>query len=148
MPPPTSAQPPCPARHTSSTHVPPTAPPTTRPPGSPYCPGEATATGQAKDKPESSTATQENEPLHSPEEAKGFRSRWQAIQGDFIDDPQDAVRTADALVAEVMQTLAWSYSSHKQGLEGQWCRGEQVETEDLHVARQRYRSFFNRLLST
>ncbi|MFE4870296.1 hypothetical protein [Streptomyces sp. NPDC056682] len=33
-------------------------------------------------------------------------------------------------------------------LEAQWHRGEEVATEDLRVALQQYRSFFNRLLST
>ncbi|MGW1093401.1 hypothetical protein ACWD4L_46375 [Streptomyces sp. NPDC002596] len=76
------------------------------------------------------------------------RAKWQAVQTAFVDDPQDAVRTADALVAEVMQTLARSFASRKEGLESQWGRGEEVLTEDLRIALQRYRSFFNRLLST
>lgn len=91
---------------------------------------------------------QENEPLLGPEEAEAFQSKWQAVQTAFVDDPQDAVRTADALVAEVMQTLARSFASRKEGLESQWSRGEEVLTEDLRIALQRYRSFFNRLLST
>ncbi|MFE7795796.1 hypothetical protein ACFU6F_43940, partial [Streptomyces sp. NPDC057460] len=62
--------------------------------------------------------------------------------------PREAVRTADALVAEVMQTLARSFASRKEGLESQWGQGEEVLTEDLRIAFQRYRSFFNRLLST
>ncbi len=47
-----------------------------------------------------------------------------------------------------MQALATTFSEHKQGLEGQWHRGEEVATEELRVALQRYRSFFNRLLNT
>lgn len=90
---------------------------------------------------------QENEPLLGPEEAEAFKSKWQAVQTAFVDDPQDAVRTADALVAEVMQTLARSFAARKEGLESQWGRGEEVLTEDLRIALQRYRSFFNRLLS-
>ncbi|MFD2121255.1 hypothetical protein ACFSNO_19030 [Streptomyces cirratus] len=70
------------------------------------------------------------------------------IQGRFVDDPQEAVRSADTLVAEVMQTLAGTFSSHKQELEGQWSKGEEPVTEDLRIALQRYRSFFNRLLHT
>jgi hypothetical protein len=31
---------------------------------------------------------------------------------------------------------------------GAWTRGEDVSTEELRLALQRYRSFFNRLLST
>lgn len=81
-------------------------------------------------------------------DAEEFRRRWGEIQGRFVDDPQDAVRSADTLVAEVMQTLAGTFSSHKQELEGQWSKGEEPVTEDLRIALQRYRSFFNRLLHT
>ncbi|MFJ7201082.1 MULTISPECIES: hypothetical protein [unclassified Streptomyces] len=88
-----------------------------------------------------------DEPLLGSEQDE-FRSRWQRIQGDFVDDPREAVGAADTLVAEVMQALARTFSDHKQALEGQWQRGEEVATEDLRVALQRYRSFFNRLLKT
>lgn len=47
-----------------------------------------------------------------------------------------------------MQNLAGTFATHKQGLESQWDRGEQVATEDLRLALQHYRSFFNRLLNT
>ncbi|MGW7103202.1 hypothetical protein [Streptomyces sp. NPDC054838] len=89
-----------------------------------------------------------DEPLLAPTEAEEFRTRWSEIQGRFVDDPQDAVRSADTLVAEVMQTLARTFASHKEELEGQWSKGEEVVTEDLRIALQRYRSFFNRLLTT
>ncbi|THA86142.1 hypothetical protein [Streptomyces sp. A0592] len=88
------------------------------------------------------------EPLLGTTETEEYRRKWSEIQGRFVDDPQDAVRSADTLVAEVMQALAGSFSSRKQGLEGQWGRGEQVATEDLRVSLQHYRSFFNRLLKT
>ncbi|WP_327280263.1 MULTISPECIES: hypothetical protein [unclassified Streptomyces] len=90
----------------------------------------------------------EDEPLLDGKEAEEYRTAWREIQGRFVDDPQDAVRSADTLVAEVMQTLARSFSDHKQTLVDQWGRGEQVPTEDLRLALQRYRSFFNRLLNT
>lgn len=89
-----------------------------------------------------------DEPLLDTQEAEGFRTAWDEIQSRFVDDPQDAVKSADTLVAEVMQALAQSFSAHKQGLEGQWGRGEEVATEELRLALQRYRSFFNRLLKT
>lgn len=115
----------------------------------PEFPGEATATGQSAHGSDAVAAEPavEEEPLLGAEEAEVFRSRWQAIQAEFVDDPQDAVHGADALVAEVMQTLATSFSSHKEVLQGQWGRGEEVATEDLRLALQHYRSFFNRLLS-
>ncbi|KWX01982.1 hypothetical protein LI90_3017 [Carbonactinospora thermoautotrophica] len=87
------------------------------------------------------------QPLLPADDAEPFRTRWHDIQAGFIDDPRSAVQSADQLVAELMQTLAQTFDAHKQGLEGQWQRGEQVATEDLRNALRRYRSFFNRLLS-
>lgn len=86
--------------------------------------------------------------LLTPEDEEGFRTRWQDVQNKFVDDPREAVHTADALVADVMQKLATTFADHKQELEGQWNRGEQANTEDLRQALRHYRSFFNRLLVT
>ncbi|MGW2211580.1 hypothetical protein [Streptomyces sp. NPDC001781] len=86
------------------------------------------------------------DPLIAHQEAETFRERWSTIQGTFVDDPKDAVRSADALVADVIQSLAATFADHKKELEGQWSRGEQVETEGLRVALQQYRTFFNQLL--
>lgn len=85
--------------------------------------------------------------LLAPDDAEGFRGRWQEIQGTFVDDPRQAVHAADALVAEVMQTLATTFAEHKQTLEEQWKQGEKVDTEGLRVALRQYRSFFHRLLA-
>ncbi|MFF4443904.1 hypothetical protein [Streptomyces sp. NPDC001502] len=89
-----------------------------------------------------------DEPLLGAEDTAEYHKTWSEIQGRFVDDPQEAVRSADALVAEVMQSLARTFSDHKQGLEAQWGQGEQVATEELRLALQHYRSFFNRLLNT
>jgi hypothetical protein len=51
-------------------------------------------------------------------------------------------------VATVMQRLAEGFARERERLESQWGRGEDISTEDLRVALQRYRSFFRRLLST
>ncbi|MGW7458836.1 hypothetical protein [Streptomyces sp. NPDC054797] len=108
---------------------------------------ETTATDTGADQ-RTDEAADDTEPLLGAQEAEEYRRAWSDIQGRFVDDPQAAVRSADTLVAEVMQTLAGTFASHKQGLEGQWDRGEQVATEDLRLALQHYRSFFNRLLKT
>ncbi|QES52099.1 hypothetical protein DEJ50_02455 [Streptomyces venezuelae] len=92
--------------------------------------------------------TAEPGPLLPEKEAEEYRTSWTEIQGRFVDDPRGAVRDADGLVAEVMQTLAGTFADHKKGLEGQWQQGEEVATEDLRLALQRYRSFFDRLLRT
>jgi hypothetical protein len=78
---------------------------------------------------------------------QGFMGRWEEIQIRFVDDPRRAVEDADQLVALVMQRLADGFAEERERLEGQWGRGEDVGTEDLRVALQRYRSFFRRLLS-
>ncbi|MFB7596843.1 hypothetical protein [Streptomyces sp. NPDC056160] len=99
--------------------------------------------------PTTSTDDAEGAPrLLSEEDEQGFRERWGETQSQFVDDPREAVHTADTLVADVMQTLAATFARHKQELEGQWSQGEQVDTEELRKALRRYRSFFNRLLST
>ncbi|MFH8573914.1 hypothetical protein [Streptomyces sp. NPDC017993] len=125
----------------------------------PVFPGEATATLRGASTPEGevrASAPEKNRHSEAQEteapllglKQEEFRSRWQRIQSEFVDDPREAVGAADTLVAEAMQALAATFSQHKQGLEGQWHRGEEVETEELRVALQRYRSFFNRLLNT
>jgi hypothetical protein len=86
-------------------------------------------------------------PLLPGNEAEQLRSRWNAIQADFVDDPDTSVQAADSLVAQVMQRLAEIFSDERGRLESQWRQGEEVSTEDLRVALHRYRSFFNRLLS-
>ena len=85
--------------------------------------------------------------LFRPEEAGQFRTRWTDVQGAFVDSPRSAVERADALVAETMKRLAEMFSEERAKLEGQWDRGDNVTTEDLRVALQRYRAFFDRLLN-
>jgi hypothetical protein len=57
------------------------------------------------------------------------------------------VEQADELVAQLMKRLAEIFAAERTNLESQWGRGDNVSTEDLRVALQRYRSFFDRLLS-
>lgn len=85
--------------------------------------------------------------LFRPEEAGQFRMRWTDVQGAFVDSPRSAVERADSLVAETMKRLAEMFSEERAKLEAQWDRGDNVTTEDLRVALQRYRAFFDRLLS-
>jgi hypothetical protein len=84
--------------------------------------------------------------LFSESEMRGFRSQWNNLQTSFVDEPRRTVEDADKLVASVMQFLAEGFANERSGLEKQWNRGDNVSTEDLRVALQRYRSFFDRLL--
>src|SRR4051812_41387031 len=92
-------------------------------------------------------AADDDGPLLPEAQGTELQSRWEAIQTRFVDDPRSAVEEADALVASTMQQLADNFASAREDLEGQWSRGDDVSTEDLRVALQRYRSFFRRLLS-
>lgn len=84
--------------------------------------------------------------LFGPEAAERFRDEWQQIQARFVDDPKDAVQDADDLLAEVLQSLAGTFTERKQELEGQWHGESEALTEDLRLALRRYRTFFNQLL--
>lgn len=86
-------------------------------------------------------------PLFPTDEADSLRSRWDAIQTEFVDEPRTAVEKADMLVGDVMQRLTDGFSHERSRLEKEWDRGDGVSTEDLRVALKRYRSFFDRLLS-
>jgi len=102
---------------------------------------ERSAKEQAGLKPEDST------PLFPNNELEGLRSRWKEIQTAFVDEPRKAVEQADGLVASAMKRLAEVFAEERSKLEKQWDGGDNVSTEDLRVALQRYRSFFHRLLS-
>jgi len=96
---------------------------------------------------ETSQAEESSGPLFSTDEAREFRTRWDAIQVGFVDEPRRSVEQADNLVASTIKRLAEVFADERQRLEGQWTRGESVSTEDLRLALRRYRSFFGRLRS-
>jgi hypothetical protein len=85
--------------------------------------------------------------LFPENESQDFHKRWTDIQTAFVDEPRRAVERADELVAQVIKRLADGFAQEPSRLEGQWGRGDNVSTEDLRVALQRYRAFFDRLLN-
>ena len=69
----------------------------------------------------------------------GLREEWQRVQGTFVDDPQRAVREASVLVDRILDEIRVNVgSTHPSGT---------TSTEELRVSFQRYREFFERLLS-
>jgi hypothetical protein len=86
-------------------------------------------------------------PLYDEHEAADLRTKWQNIQGAFVDDPQASVEQADQLVATAIQRLAEIFSTEKSKLQSAWSNGGEVSTEDMRQALRRYRSFFDRILS-
>ncbi len=68
-----------------------------------------------------------------------LRNEWQQVQGTFVDDPQQAVHDASVLVDRTLREI------HANVTRGQL--HDPTSTEDLRVSFQRYREFFQRLLT-
>src|SRR6476659_5656429 len=67
-----------------------------------------------------STATQPTQtseadtgPLLDEAESQQLRSRWDAVQTGFVDEPRQAVEQADQLVAEAMKRLAEVFATER-----------------------------------
>jgi hypothetical protein len=99
--------------------------------------------------PDSTNGTIEDrqESLFDDDQLSGLKSRWTDVQAGFVDDPRECVQKADGLVSDVVDQLTSSFSQARSRLEEQWARGEKASTEDLRLALQRYRQFFERLLA-
>lgn len=95
----------------------------------------------------SGSARSEGAPLFPGNDAEAMRRHWTEVQAAFVDEPRRAVEQADGLVAEAIKRLAEMFAAERDRLEGQWDRGDDVSTEDLRQALQRYRTFFTRLLA-
>jgi hypothetical protein len=87
------------------------------------------------------------EEFFPPERRQQLRGTWLDIQSGFIDEPQRAVRNADGLVREILDSVSQRFENARHSLEEEWNRGEQASTEALRLALQRYRALFDRLLS-
>jgi hypothetical protein len=94
-----------------------------------------------------SEAHMQNAALFSETDAGALHQQWEGIQASFVNEPRRAVQEADQLVQETIGRLTESFSQERSRMEQQWSRGDDVSTEELRVALQRYRSFFQRLLS-
>ena len=77
-----------------------------------------------------------------PEEAASqFRSRWDMIQGGFVDDPRRAVDQAGALVEDALQQLSAVFEEKRSRLQG----NGGIPTEELRQTLRHYRLLLNRL---
>ncbi len=77
-----------------------------------------------------------------PEEAASqFRSRWDLIQGGFVDDPRRAVDQAGALVEDALQQLSAVFEEKRARLQG----NGGIPTEELRQTLRHYRLLLNRL---
>jgi FtsZ-interacting cell division protein ZipA len=106
--------------------------------------------------------------LHSLEtsEREDFQRRWSDVQGQFVDDPSDAVRNANLLVVEVMSARGYpveDFDQQAEDLSVQYPELTQryrearriaranedgnADTEELRQAVTSYRSLVQALLS-
>ena len=101
----------------------------------------------------------------SPEERDRFARAWEQEQANFVDQPREAVRNADRLVKEVMQTRGYPVGDFEQRAAdvsvdhpvvvenyrvahriAQGAEQENVGTEELREAMIHYRALFADLL--
>jgi hypothetical protein len=73
-----------------------------------------------------------------------MRTRWQAAQLRFVDDPAAATGEMQTLVGEAVQALSAALADRQRELDG-WSRSGH-DTEQLRLAVQRYRDFYELLL--
>jgi hypothetical protein len=118
-----------------------------RPAGAPQPAPQPARRPETAVRPEPPRPAKKGDGLFAEHDAANLRKRWSDIQTGFVDEPRRSVEQADSLVAEVMKRLAEGFANERGALERQWDRGDNVTTEDLRVALQRYRSFFDRLLT-
>jgi hypothetical protein len=81
------------------------------------------------------------------EDSDELLERWQRAQAAFVDSPREAVQEAGVIVEDVLGRLRESFDAERSRLEEAWQAGDEPSTEDLRVAIQRYRTFFDRLLA-
>jgi hypothetical protein len=81
----------------------------------------------------------------SAQTAGNLRDRWQELQLRFVDDPRGVVTQAQSLVGEAVEGLTKALAEQRRALDG-WASGGNGDTEQLRVALQRYRDFFDRVL--
>ncbi|MDQ2883427.1 MAG: hypothetical protein M3Y48_20270 [Actinomycetota bacterium] len=102
--------------------------------------GETAAGGQVHDRSNTEAAADGSaQRIGLLNDPAGLRDQWQRVQGTFVDDPQRAVHEASVLVDRTLEEI------HQNVARGQ--TGDPTSTEDLRMSFQRYREFFQRLLS-
>ena len=78
-------------------------------------------------------------------DAERYRAEWHAVQAGFVDDPEAAVRAADKLVTQVMDTVVGQLAERRKELTSGATNGDGRRTEQLRVALRRYRMLFGQL---
>lgn len=87
--------------------------------------------------------SQQRETVPQQRPSSRLEDEWQAVQYEFVDDPQAAVSKADDLVTKAIEEL----TTRQRTLSQQWKGEGKHETEDLRLALHRYRELFKSLVA-
>jgi hypothetical protein len=113
---------------------------------------EAADRGDRPDRPEIvATAAAESDvdtPLLAADEAATFEQRWQRLQASFVDEPRRALDDAERLIADLMQAVSSGLAATRAQRETAPDEVDNASTEELRLAFMRYRSLFQRLVSS
>ena len=74
-------------------------------------------------------------PLFADNERENFRSRWQEIQGNFVDEPRRAVEQADQLVDSIIKRLTDVLTVERNTMEKGYIRVKSVISCKIYDAR-------------
>jgi len=69
---------------------------------------------------------------------------WNEIQAMFVDDPRASIEQAAAVVDDRAEALIQSVAQRQRSLKSAW-QADDAGTEELRVALQQYRTFWNSL---
>jgi hypothetical protein len=71
-------------------------------------------------------------------------ARWHEILAMFVDDPRSSVELAASLVDDSAEALMTSVKERQHALLSAW-QGDDAGTEEMRIALQQYRTFWNRI---
>ncbi len=74
----------------------------------------------------------------------GAAGPWNEVQAMFVDDPRASIERAAGLVADRVEELIQSVRERQQAMQSAW-QADDAGTEELRVALQHYRGFWNSL---
>jgi hypothetical protein len=69
---------------------------------------------------------------------------WPEIQATFVDDPRACLELAARVIGDSVEAFTVSIQERQHALLSSW-QGDDNGTEELRVALQHYRTFWNRL---
>ena len=76
--------------------------------------------------------------------AASARGPWNEVQAMFVDDPRASIEQAAGLVDDRVEALIQSLRERQRSMQSAWW-ADDAGTEELRVALQHYRTFWNSL---